>query len=158
MSETTDNLLTSRSPIGRVAVQTIHLAGEIGRSAAWADRIAALRQPSRPAALAAGLFERWRTTNAPGMRAADLARRFVLESLAVDVVELTISPYAPPVRQISTARQGAPMWSPGTAQPAAPPPRAVSAHAEPAGRPPARDEVPADLRALLELHRSLGRI
>jgi hypothetical protein len=158
MSEPIYDRPTDHPPIGRAGVQAIYLAGEIGRPAAWAARVVAQRQPGPASALVIGLFQRLATAEAPGMRAADLARRFALESLALDAIDLTISPYAPPQRQISAARQGAPMWSSSAVQRPVAPTRTAPAHVHPAGRPPARDEIPEDLRALLQLHRSLGHI
>lgn len=104
-------------------------------------------------AIAGGLTRRFDTSGAPGLQAGAFARRFVARPLRAEPLEMTVSPYAPPQRQISAVRQGAPMWPPAAA------PAAPAAH-EPAPRAKVEEpsELPGDLRALLDLHRSKNRI
>jgi hypothetical protein len=104
--------------------------------------------------LGAALLRRFDISGAPGVRAAQLGGVYRLEPMRAAPLELTVSPYAPPQRQISVVRQGAPMWPPAGGPP--PPLPAMSAPQRPAA--PGGEGMPDDIRRLLDLHRSLGRI
>ncbi|GAB4443579.1 MAG: hypothetical protein OHK0015_43830 [Chloroflexi bacterium OHK40] len=115
--------------------------------------------------LGAGILRRYDTSGAPGLHATRLGQRFAPRKLRAGPLELTVSPYAPPQRQLSTVRQGAPMWRPEAAAPPAPfagpderPERAEPVTAPPRAAPTDPSELPADLRALLALHRARGHI
>lgn len=115
-------------------------------------------------AIGADILRRFDTSGAPGLHAADLSSRFAPRSLRMPPVAMVVSPYAPPQRQLSVVRQGAPMWR----GPAAEPPRSVKQPEQPASAPPsdppprvaAKDpeELPSDLKALLAMHRAKGNI
>jgi hypothetical protein len=123
------------------------------------------RRLSGGAGLERSIVRRFDTSGAPGLHAAHLGQRFVARPLRSAPLELTVSPYAPPQRQISAARQGAAMWSsapPAAAAPAAAAPSAAAPAAEASA--PARvaaqdaSELPSDLKALLAMHRARGNI
>lgn len=143
-----DDELRSRLPIARPE--------ELAR-----DLVAARSHDPR-LAVGAGLIRRLDTSGAPGLGAAAFSRRFVQRALRLGALELTVSPYAPPQRQLSAARQGAPMWPPAGEPPplASAAPRAASPAPPPAPRVAAQDvgELPPDLKALLALHRAKGTI
>lgn len=107
------------------------------------------------------IIRRLDTSGAPGLGAAAFSRRFVQRTLRLDALELTVSPYAPPQRQISVVRQGAPMWRSAEAPPPAPEqapaPRPAGAPA-PKVAPQDANEIPPDLKALLAMHRARGTI
>ncbi len=113
-------------------------------------------------AVGAQLIRRLDTSGAPGLGAAAFSRRFVQRALRLGELELTVSPYAPPQRQLSAASQGAPMWPTAGAPPAQGPaaPHAASPAPPPTPRAAALDiaELPPDLKALLAMHRSRGTI
>jgi hypothetical protein len=158
VDEQAESLVRERPPLARVAAAAIRLAGEIGRPAAWAAQVAARPRLVLAGAFASDLLGRFETGGAPGMRAASLSGRFAHDALDLDALELTISPYAPPLRQLSTARQGAPMWSAQAPTPPVARARAAATRPEPDGRPTSRGGIPDDLRALLDLHRSKGHV
>ena len=154
----------------------------IARPEALARDLAAARAHDPRVSVGEGILRRMDTSGAPGLGAAAFSRRFVQRHLRLGALELTVSPYAPPQRQLSAVRQGAPMWPPAAAQQAPAPnppigpagtwwtPRAAGHRpaavprgaARPAGAPKAApqdpDQLPPDLKALLELHRSRGTI
>lgn len=131
----------------------------IARPEALARDLAAARAHDPRVSVGEGILRRMDTSGAPGLGAAAFSRRFVQRHLRLGALELTVSPYAPPQRQLSAVRQGAPMWPPAAAQQAPADPRGA---ARPAGAPKAApqdpDQLPPDLKALLELHRSRGTI
>lgn len=139
--------LTSRLPLARPE----ELAEDLVRARAHDPRVG----------VGDTIVGRLDTSGAPGWGAAEFSRRFLRRTLRMSELELTVSPYAPPQRQLSAARQGAPMWPPAAtprSAPGAQPPGPAAP-----GTPPkvaARDtnELPADLKALLDLHRSRGTI
>lgn len=132
--------------------------------------LVALRTVAPDTGIGAAILRRLDTSGAPGLHAAGLGGRFAPKAMRAPPLQLTVSPYAPPQRQISAARQGAPMWRPPAAPaPAARPPAAAheptaeQAAAVPPAPPPRAaasdpDELPADLKRLLALHREKGRI
>lgn len=122
----------------------------IARPDELAGALAAARAHDPRVSVGERLLRRMDTSGAPGHGAAAFARRFAQRHMRLAPLELTVSPYAPPQRQLSAARQGAPMWPPAAPQPAAAPaPRATPQDPSP---------IPPDLKALLELHRSRGTI
>ncbi len=138
----------------------------IARPEELARDLVAARSHDPRLAVGAQLIRRLDTSGAPGLGAAAFSRRFVQRALRLGELELTVSPYAPPQRQLSAARQGAPMWPPAGAPPAQGPaaPHAASPAASPAAPPTPRAtaqdiaELPPDLKALLAMHRSRGTI
>jgi hypothetical protein len=139
-----------------------------GGAEALARSLVAQRTVAPDMAIATAIMRRFDTSGAPGLHAAGLGGRFGSRPLRVTPLPMTVSPYAPPQRQLSTARQGAPMWRPPAASlPATgqPSPEAQAPQgSDPAAEAPARvavsdpDELPKDLKALLALHRAKGNI
>ena len=173
MAENKDQPKVSKLAPPPAVVEAVRLARRASRPAAWAAAIAAHTRRNGPVAFSAGLVRRFDIADAPGTRAADFAQRLVPGELPIDEVELTVSPYAPPMRQLSSVRQGVPMWSASDSRPAqrveASP--GVGASPTPTGRPaPARGappatrkreekgKIPEDLIAILNMHRALGHI
>jgi len=128
--------------------------------------LVALRTHAPNATIGAAILRRFDTSGAPGLHAAELGRRFAPRALRAEPLAMTVSPYAPPQRQLSVVRQGAPMWrgpamhaptiteapeqtSSAPEMPAPPPPRVAASDPS---------ELPGDLKALLALHRSKGNI
>jgi hypothetical protein len=137
----------------------------LARPEELARDLVAARSHDPRIALGPGIIRRLDTSGAPGLGAAAFSRRFVQRTLRLGELELTVSPYAPPQRQISVVRQGAPMWAPSSAsapEPAPGFPQAPAPAAQPAAPPRAvaqdANQLPPDLKALLELHRSRGTI
>ena len=149
-------------------VDAVFLARTLARGAQWSLRIAANGRAIGPVAFSRGMLQRFDVGRAPGMRAAEFARSLIPTPLPLDEIELTVSPYAPPMRQLSSTRQGVPMWSSGEPpraatprSPARPATPARAATPTPQPRPAkqtaeSKDKVPADLIALLNMHRALG--
>ncbi|NJM08122.1 hypothetical protein HC891_20940 [Candidatus Gracilibacteria bacterium] len=148
--------------------RTVQMAARLGRTASFAERLAARRLPLAAQVFSALLLDRFETSFAPGWRADGMAAQFDTEELAVAAVEMTVSPFAPPQRQLSAVRQGAAMWSqPATPRaqllyeeaPQTPQPRTSAA---PRPQPKRREEdekkMPEDLIALLNMHRALGHV
>lgn len=146
--------------------------GEPFEPAASTERLArdlvALRTVAPDASIGAAILRRLDTSGAPGLHAAGLGGRFAPRAMRAAPLPMTVSPYAPPQRQISAARQGAAMWRPPAA--AAPPTAAAPAGAPEPPRPDAEpaaprrvaasdpSELPDDLKKLLALHRAKGNI
>jgi hypothetical protein len=137
------------------------------RAGALADAVTARLGHALPVRLSERLVQRFDVSGSPGLRAAAFSRRFATRTLQGAPVEMTLSPYAPPQRQISAVRQGvplAPMWRPasGDAPADAPEPNSVIESAPkpapPRVAPQDPDELPADLQSLLDLHRRHQRI
>lgn len=84
------------------------LAERMALPAAWAARLAGLHRPElAPASFGVWVSARQRR---PIERLDQLAQRFRPEPLELPQAELTVTPFAPPLRQISAARQGAAEW------------------------------------------------
>ena len=179
MAENKDQPKASKLAPPPAVVEAVRLASRAARPAAWAAAIAAHMRRDGPVAFSAGLVRRFDIADAPGTRAADFAQRLVPGELPIDEVELTVSPYAPPMRQLSRVRQGVPMWSSSDSQRAQrvgasptptgrPAPVRGAPEAQPAaparGAPPAtrkreeKGKIPEDLIAILNMHRALGHI
>lgn len=116
-------------------------------------------------AIGAAILRRFDTSGAPGLHAAGIGGRFAPRTLRIPPVAMVVSPYAPPQRQLSVVRQGAPMWRAPAAEPplslAAPEPASSAPLDEPSPpRVAAKDpeELPGDLKALLAMHRAKGNI
>lgn len=161
----------SKLALPPATIEAVHMTRMALRPALWAQQIASHIQRGGPLAFSNSLLRRFEIVDAPGLRAADFARGLLPETLDINAIELTVSPYAPPMRQLSSIRQGVPMWSGSesrstpTPQPT-PRPAATSNTPRPAGPPrlqaskpqPEENEVPKDLLAILNMHRALGRI
>lgn len=155
-------------------VEAVRIAQRLRRSVDWAGRIAAHTSPVGPIVFSRSLFQRFDIRHAPGSSAVNFARRLVPDPLEVAEVELTVSPYAPPMRQLASVRQGVPMWSASeshstprvqpqaASRPAAPASRPTPAAATGARRAKQKQEdknkIPDDLIAILNMHRALGHI
>lgn len=150
-------------------VDAVLIASRLRRIETWAERMARRSIPTSPVAFSVVLVRRFDVEYAPGSRAVDFARRLLPDTLAMNDVELTVSPYAPPMRQLSGVRQGVPMWRAGSPprtsarepsaqapQPATPPSVPVPQRTQQGAK--NKKEIPADLRAILNMHRALGRI
>lgn len=126
--------------------------------------LVALRTVVPDSGIGAAILRRFDISGAPGLHAAELGRRFTPRTMRASPLQMTVSPYAPPQRQISVARQGAPMWRPPAASPPTVPDEALEApvaqSAPQSRRVAASDpsELPADLKALLAMHRARGNI
>ena len=136
------------------AVRTEELARDLVRK----------RTVTPDSAIGADILRRFDTSGAPGLHASGIGSRFAPRSLRLQPLLMVVSPYAPPQRQLSVVRQGAPMWRAPAAEPppdTASPEQPISA---PASDPPPRvaakdpDELPGDLKALLAMHRAKGNI
>ena len=90
-------------------VRALELAHRTARAAAWAERVAERTRTSERALFAMRLTERLLMGETPGVVAEELAQRLMPESGRSDQ-DLALATYAPPQRQISAARQGAPDW------------------------------------------------
>lgn len=133
----------------------------VARPDELAHDLVAARTHDPRVAVGARILRRLDTSGAPGLGAVAFSRRFAQRHLRLEAIELTVSPYAPPQRQLSAVRQGAPMWPP--AQPASAADSLThSSQRAPSGAPKATpqdaNQLPPDLKALLELHRSRGTI
>lgn len=120
--------------------------------AAWALRITEQRRAQVPIF---GVYfdQRLASVASAGATAAAFAERSTPETLKPPRLDMTIAPFAPPLRQISAARQGAPVWQRPSGPPREPrlPPADRRAPSEAAGlagelaalgwgRPPERGE------------------
>ncbi len=149
--------------IPAAATDAVRLTNTLVRPAAWAKRVVAQIAHAGPLTFSQGLVHRFDTRHAPGARAASFAKTLVPDPLRLDEVELTVSPYAPPMRQLGSVRQGVPMWraaesrTPAPAPAARPPATAPMSRAAPP-RKAKKDEIPADLIAILNMHRALGHV
>lgn len=162
MADSKAHLNISKLAVPPAATEAVHMAHTLARPAAWARHIVSHRPGAGPVRFSQAMAQRFETRYAPGARAASFAKTLVPDPLRLDEVELTVSPYAPPMRQLGSVRQGVPMWRPSEA--AAPPrPTAQSSKARPAVGPPSprdakKKEIPPDLIAILNMHRALGHI
>jgi hypothetical protein len=131
-------------------------APDLGRAAELAHDLVARRSSAGLAQLHAPLLRRFDTSGAPGFRAMQQGGKFGRVDMRGCQPDMPVSPYAPPQRQLSAVRQGAPMWPPAGPEPApeAHAPRPVA----PKAAPGSAENLPSDLQALLELHRRRGHI
>jgi hypothetical protein len=166
VSKTSDKQQTLDLPPN--LARTLQMTTHLGQTARFADRLAARRLPFGAQAFGTLLLDRFNTRYAPGWQAESVGEQFVAEELAVNEVEMTISPFAPPQRQISAVRQGAAMWSPPSTplpqlpideSPPEPRPRPSAApRPQPVKRVEEEKKMPEDLIALLNMHRALGHV
>jgi hypothetical protein len=128
---------------------------DLQRAAELASELARQRSMPGLAQLHAPLLQRFDTSGAPGMQALQFGGRFARAEMRGQQPDMPVSPYAPPQRQISTVRQGAPMWPPPQTQDA---PQTGVAQPKRRAAPSDGESLPSDLQALLELHRRRGHI
>ena len=100
----------------------------------WASQIRSHQQPLVRVGFGARMIERWQPRSPVGEWAGEVARRFAVGTTGAKAEPLVLSPYAPPQRQISAARQGAAEWPHGEGR------------GSPAGR---SDDLPAILQDLM---------
>ena len=119
MARRRDKLEASGLEITPVMERAMRISGRLARMADWSDRIAARKRPPGKA-LAFGVrrFERFDVANHSGTWAEELAERFAPVEAPPGTADLPLATYAPPQRQISSARQGAAGWPPGATAPA----------------------------------------
>lgn len=108
------------------AADALRLARGLAKAASWSAIMAARGLPQGPLAFSRRFVQRFDIDNAPGARAADFARELLPRSLDIGEFEMTVSPYAPPMRQLSSVRQGVPMWS-GASKAVRPAPEPIAA-------------------------------
>jgi hypothetical protein len=94
---------------GQLPDLTDRLAGCEG----WVRRILSHQQPLVRVGFGATMIERWQPRSPVGEWAGEVARRFAVGTSGAKADPLVLSPYAPPQRQISSARQGAAEWPHG---------------------------------------------
>jgi hypothetical protein len=127
-----EKLMASGLAITPTAARAGRLAERMSLLATWAGRIVASRgAPVRGRGFGARLAQRFDTSDSLGARAAELSQRLTLEPIEVRAVEMSLAPFAPPLRQISAARQGAAEWRPAR-EPRLPP----------WARPPSENDLP----------------
>lgn len=95
------------------ADQPPDLADRLAGCAGWARRIVSRQQPLVRVGFGSQLIERWQPRSPVGEWAVEVARRFAVGTAGARAEPLVLSPYAPPQRQISAARQGAAEWPHG---------------------------------------------
>jgi hypothetical protein len=95
------------------------------QAAAWADQLIRRRRTIVAVDFGPRLIQRWQRGRGSAEWASAVAKQFVSDMQPQPSSDLVVSPYAPPQRQISTARQGAADWphdpGRGAAAPAAQP-------------------------------------
>lgn len=160
-------VFSSKPVLPRTVVEAVRLAQGARRLVHWSERLAERSMPTGPVAWSKHLTQRFDIRSAPGAAATNFAQRLLPDALDIDDFELTVSPYAPPMRQLGSVRQGVPMWSAnphaGTSVASAAPAavaRPVSATPKPVPQREARadpNKAPADLLAIMNGHRARGR-
>ncbi len=167
MPDTKAELKIPKLAVPAAATEAVQLAHTLARPAVWARRIVSQTAAAGPVRFSQAMAQRFETRYAPGARAASFAKTLLPDPLRLDEIELTVSPYAPPMRQLGSVRQGVPMWRAGEASaPRAPAPRPSApptstprpASRPPSPRDPSKKEIPPDLIAILNMHRALGHI
>lgn len=104
-----DRRIASELTITKTAAQAERLAARMAMPAAWATRIAEQRRAQVPT-FGARFDQRLASVASAGATAAAFAERYTPEPIEPPALDMTIAPFAPPLRQISAARQGAPVW------------------------------------------------
>lgn len=89
------------------------LAERLAGSEGLTRRILSRQQPLVRVGFGADLIARWQPRSPVGEWAVEVARRFAVGMAGGKAEPLVLSPYAPPQRQISAARQGAADWPHG---------------------------------------------
>ncbi|GAB4196425.1 MAG: hypothetical protein OHK0022_13900 [Roseiflexaceae bacterium] len=130
------------------AAMAARLSARLARCDHWASAIAARQQTLVQVGFAARLRTRLDRRHGLSDWAAAFTERLLPGTGYSEPADLPVTPYAPPLRQLSAARQGAAEWSEGVRGPTrAAPPTASEA-------PPAERSVTAE--ALLRELESLG--
>lgn len=104
-------VLSSKLTLPRAVVEAVRLAQEARRWVHWSERLAVRGVPTGPMVWSKHLLQRFDIRSAPGSAATTFAQRLLPDVLEIDDSELIVSPYAPPMRQLGSVRQGVPMWS-----------------------------------------------
>ena len=89
------------------------LSERLAGSDVWVLRILSRQQPLVRVRFGSQLIERWHPRSPVGEWAVEVARRFAVGTAGAKSEPLVLSPYAPPQRQVSSARQGAAEWQHG---------------------------------------------
>lgn len=96
---------------------TLARARQLARTPAWSAQLHAQTRSQRMLApLAERLVVRHTPRDAAERLAGELQSRLTPTPAAASDQELTLAPFSPPLRQISTARQGAPEWGSAAAE------------------------------------------
>lgn len=95
------------------AEQLAALAERLAGCDGMARRILSRQQPLVRVGFGAQLIERWQPRSPVGEWAVQVSQRFAVGTAGAKADPLVLSPYAPPQRQISSARQGAAEWQHG---------------------------------------------
>lgn len=170
--------VVAKLALPRTVLQAVRLAQAAQRLTLWTARIAARSMPVRPITFSVGLAQRFDIRFAPGAYAANFARRLLPDQLELDDTELVVSPFAPPMRQLGSVRQGVPMWGARDQRGSDPPSledairavsnvskpggttsRAVSSRSKPtpaSGPKEEKTQLPEDLIAIMNAHRARG--
>ena len=148
-NEATTSMHAPRAPEGQPELPDLERAAELAHELARQRSLPGLAQLHTP------LLQRFDTSGAPGMQALQLGGRFARAEMRGQQPDMPVSPYAPPQRQISTVRQGAPMWPPAQTHEA---PQTGVPQPKPRATPSDGESLPSDLQALLDLHRRRGHI
>lgn len=96
--------------IAPAATRAFALSRALWRSERWAGQISAQLQPTESAQFGARLIARLTSARPVGVWGDALVRRFTRRDRAANQAALPVSPYVPPLRQLSAARQGAAAW------------------------------------------------
>ena len=84
------------------------------QAAAWADQLVRRRRTIVAVDFGQRLIRRWHSGGGTAEWASTVAKQFRNDAQPQPSTDLVVSPYAPPQRQISAARQGAAEWSHGS--------------------------------------------
>lgn len=88
-----------------------HAETALEQAAAWADQLIRRRCTIVAVDFGPRLIQRWQSGRNSAEWANTVAKQFRSDTQPQPLSDLVVSPYAPPQRQISTARQGAAEWS-----------------------------------------------
>lgn len=97
------------------AAQAARLVQRIARFERWVNTVVSHSHPLIEVGFGARVMRRFAVSSTSGVWAAEFAARFE-PAPPPEPIDMTVSPYVPPQRQISVARQGAADWASG-AQP-----------------------------------------
>ncbi len=81
------------------------------QAAVWADQLIRRRRTIVAVDFGPRLIQRWHSGGRSAEWASTVAKQFVNDTQPQPSNDLVVSPYAPPQRQISSARQGAADWA-----------------------------------------------
>lgn len=163
MAEHLDDSVPGKRVLPPTTVEAVRLARRLTQARVWTQRMLVNAQPRKPIAFSAHMARRFNIIDAPGTRALHFVKKLIPDPLPIGESELTVSPYAPPMRQLSSVRQGVPMWSGRDVQRTAPSTQAAARPSTPArltagSRQDTAGKIPDDLQAILNMHRALGNI